>query len=64
LEKVITAQARYRAYYGLGEIAYRRKDRAKAIEYYQKYLEEVTQQTPEAEEVKTKLKEAEAMPSN
>jgi tetratricopeptide (TPR) repeat protein len=52
----------YRAYYGLGEIAYRKKEKAKAIEAYRNYLKYVPspttpEQAKERKEVSDNLKE-------
>jgi tetratricopeptide (TPR) repeat protein len=50
----------YPAYYGLGEIAYRRKDAAAAIRNYETYLKLVRTNTDEAREVAERLKQLKA----
>jgi tetratricopeptide (TPR) repeat protein len=42
----------FAVYYGLGEIAYRRKDTNSAIQFYQSYLTNVVNGSPNAEEIK------------
>jgi tetratricopeptide (TPR) repeat protein len=50
----------YAAYYGLGEIAFRRKDTAAAIQNYEAYLKFARTNTDEAREVADRLKQLKA----
>ena len=50
----------YAAYYGLGEIAFRRKDTAAAIQNYEAYLKFAQTNTDEAREVTDRLKQLKA----
>jgi Flp pilus assembly protein TadD len=47
----------YQVYFGLGEIAYRKKERAAAIRYYQLYLTNAPPNTEERKLVNTRLAE-------
>lgn len=47
----------YQIYYGLGEVAYRQKDTAAAIDYYQRYLSNAPPNTAESSNVLARMQE-------
>ena len=46
----------YAIYYGLGEIAYRKKNKEEAIKNFDKYLQLIPSKSPEARLVKDRIK--------
>jgi tetratricopeptide (TPR) repeat protein len=52
----------HRVHYGLGEIAFRRQNSAKAIEHYQEYLALAPTDTEEAREVQQRLQQLKSAP--